>query len=164
MDEFYNENHFDFQVISSGEFLDSPPGYEGDTFLVKTETIRLNPIAMNEWGKAQVLNSRYTYETVEQWEAYKAMKKERMNIFEKKIAEALRIDTNMESLCITQALSEVFTVVHIRENKRAPFQMPGRQSREAGPFGKLASLLHPGGLSIGYSLLTGENGVKMCVK
>ena len=41
-------NGFAFQVICSGEFLDDAPEYEGDTFLVKTETIRLNPIALNE--------------------------------------------------------------------------------------------------------------------
>ena len=49
------------------------------------------------------------------WEAHKAKMKERSEAFKAQIIYDLGIDIIDSSVCITQALSEVFTVVHIRD-------------------------------------------------
>lgn len=112
------DNKFAMQVISKGSFIDDGVG-DGRLYLVEAATIRLNHIALNEWILSEVFNCRDCYENGEtgdaQWEAHKAEYAERRRVWTERITKALEIDSDAGSVSITQAQSEVFTVVHIRE-------------------------------------------------
>lgn len=82
---------------------------------METSTIRLNHIALNEWGDAQVHNCRECYDTDQEWQDYLAMKKARLNIFKKKIAAAVGYDPDAIGVSVIQVVSEVFSVAHIHE-------------------------------------------------
>lgn len=109
------ENEFSLQVVSKGSFVDYPGG--GYSYLVDTTVIRLNHIAVNDWILSENLNCRECYETDDEWEAHKAQKAAQRKAFNAKITDALGINTNNGSVCITQSQSDVFTVVYIREIK-----------------------------------------------
>lgn len=109
---------FSLQVISKGSFVDDGVG-GGSSYLVEVATVRLNHIALNEWISSECFNSRDCYEDGEngdaQWEAHKAEYAERRRAWKDRIIQALEIDSSKGGICITQAQSEVFTVVHIQE-------------------------------------------------
>jgi hypothetical protein len=114
----FEGNKFALQVISKGAFVDDGTG-NGSSYLVEVTTIRLNHIALNAWILSDCMNCRECYEDGAegdaQWEAHKAEYKARREAWNAKIVEALGIDPEAGSVCITQSLSEVFTIVHIRE-------------------------------------------------
>ena len=112
MDDFFKDS-FMFQLISSGEYVNDDPGHGGDPYTVRVFVLRLNPFTLNEWWKSQVINHRNTYSTEEEWEAYQDEKRKLQVAFKEKIANFLKIDLSLGSLCITQAVSEAFTAVHI---------------------------------------------------
>lgn len=111
---------FALQVISRGTFVDSST-YKDSSYLVGTVTIRLNHVALNDYHSSNTMNCRECYEDGEagdiEWRNHKAEYAERRKIWEKKITDALGLNPSKGSVCITQALSEVFTVVHITEIK-----------------------------------------------
>lgn len=102
---------FNISVVSKGTFEDQ--GYE-----ITATTIRLNPVAMNEWIFSSLLNDRWCYESQEEWEAYKAEKKAKREAWEKQIYNMLGIEiTGDWGFSITQNVSEIFTVVYMRPLK-----------------------------------------------
>lgn len=105
------EKEFNVSIVSNGSFEDQ--GYE-----VTATTIRLNPVAMNEWIFSSLLNDRMCYEKPEDWEAYKAEKEAKRQAWENKILEKLGIEKAEGCGCsITQNVSEVFTVVYMEALK-----------------------------------------------
>lgn len=107
---------FEIKVISKGAFIDEGV-YPNTKYLVDVTTIRLNHVALNAWHSSVVMNCRECYDTDKEWEQYKAKCKSRRCECEKLITKSLGIDTNQGSVSVTQSLSEIFTVVHIREVK-----------------------------------------------
>lgn len=83
--------------------------------MVETFTVRLNHVALNTWLLSQMDNVRECYETDEEWEAHKAECQRERAAVKNKIVEALDINPWAGSVCITQALTDVFTVVYIRK-------------------------------------------------
>lgn len=116
MDDFFKTDSSIIQLISSGEYIDDDPNYEGDTYTVRVYALRLNPTALSEWGRTQILNHRNTYSTEGEWKAYKAKKEKLQTAFQKKVAELLNVNLSLGSLFVTQAVSEAFTAVHIFKN------------------------------------------------
>ena len=117
MNDIFKKNEFSIQIISSGAFLDNDPGYRGKVYLVETFVIRLNHIALNEWLLVQARNYRDHYETEQEWQDYLAQKEIQLQAFNDKVAAAVGCDPSAGSITITQALSEIFTVVNIQEAK-----------------------------------------------
>lgn len=113
----FEGNEFALQVIAKGSFIDNGVGV--GTFQVEATTIRLNHIALNAWLLSEMSNTRDCYEDGPegdaQWEAHKKEWAERRRVWEAKMVEALGIDPKTGSVSITQAQTEVFTVVFIRE-------------------------------------------------
>lgn len=115
---------FAVEVIARGAYIDQPYGGEDECFIINTITIRLNHVALNEWILSQMLNVRECYEAGEkgdrEWEEHKAEYKRRGEEWKAKVLAALDIkaEPEQESITITQALSEVFTIVRIREIKK----------------------------------------------
>lgn len=111
-----NNDKFEVKLIAKGSFVDSEPG---NLFLVETYTIRLNHIALNDWLLSECHNCRECYIDGEvgdaQWKAYQAERAELRKMWTDQIIAAIAINVGEGSICITQALSEVFTVVHITE-------------------------------------------------
>lgn len=66
--EDFEKDEFAVQVLSRGSFIDDKA--VDDSFLVKTITFRLNPVALNEWLSSETLNHRGCYETEEEWRLY----------------------------------------------------------------------------------------------
>ena len=114
--EKFESNEFAIQVIAKGAFVDSGSG-GGKVYLIETTTVRMNHIALNAWLLSHSLNCRECYNTDAEWEAHKAEYEERRKAVIAKIKDALgiEIDADKESVCITQSLSEVFSIVHIKD-------------------------------------------------
>lgn len=114
----FEGNEFALQVIAKGSFIDNGVGY-GKSFQVEAATIRLNHIALNAWLLSEMSNTRACYEDGPegdaQWEAHKKEWAERRRVWEAQVVGTLGIDPNTGSVSITQAQTEVFSVVHIRE-------------------------------------------------
>jgi hypothetical protein len=112
----FEGNEFAIQVIAKGSYVDNGSG-GGKSFLIETTTIRMNHVALNAWILSTMFNFRECYETDKEWEAYKAEKESQSKAVNSQIIDALgiKIDADKESVCITQSLSEVFTVVHISD-------------------------------------------------
>ena len=102
MERRYGDD-FDFEVIADGSYAD-----EG--FKIRTIIIRLSCTALNDWITTCAVNSRWTYKTDEEWEEYQNIKETERKTWEKKILDKMQIKS-VEGYCITQAVSEVFTVV-----------------------------------------------------
>lgn len=117
MNNIFEKDQFCVQIISAGSFLDTDPSFNGKIFLVETTTVRLNHIAMNEWIDVQIHNCRDCYDTDQEWQEYLSLKKNRENNFRAKIAAAIGLEAAVENISVTQAVSEVFTVVYIHEAK-----------------------------------------------
>lgn len=112
----FEGNEFAIQVIAKGSYVDNGSG-GGKSFLIETTIVRMNHIVLNAWILSTTFNCRECYNTDEEWEAHKAEYAERRKAVIEKIIDALgiKIDTDKESICITQSQSEVFTVVHISD-------------------------------------------------
>lgn len=105
---------FKVQLLAKGSFIDSATG-DGNTYLVEAFTIRLNYVALNAWMLSETMNCRECYETDGEWEAHKAEYKARRDTWNKRVVSALGIDPEAKGVNIAQIVSEVFTVVHIKE-------------------------------------------------
>lgn len=114
MNANFDTNTFAAQLISSGSFVDADPSFNGKVFLVETATVRLNPTALNEWVDAQVHNCRECYDTEEEWQEYKKLKKERQEALDRKVAAVAGFDAE-DGISVTQVISEVFAVAYIHE-------------------------------------------------
>lgn len=112
--EKFEGSEFAIQVIAKGAFVDSGSG-GGKVYLIEATTVRMNHVALNAWILSQTYNCRECYETNEEWEAHKTEYEERRKAVITKIVDALGIDPEKGSVCITQSLSEVFAVVHIQD-------------------------------------------------
>ena len=110
------QNKFAIQLIAKGSFVDSGVG-NGCSYLVEAFTIRLNHIALNAWILSEMMNSRDCYSTDKEWEAHKVEYKTKRKAVHDQILKILDINPDTEGISITQAQSEVFTVVHISELK-----------------------------------------------
>ena len=108
----FEGNDFAIQIMAKGHFIDHSVG-DKNSYIVEATTIRLNRIAFDEWLNTRVYNGRDTYNNEEQWLEYKTKKEELDNIWTNKIIEDLGLDPKKGSVSITQAVSEVFTVVYI---------------------------------------------------
>lgn len=112
-----DKDTFDLQVLARGSYIDNATG-DGDAYLVEAITVRLNHVALNAWGLSAVMNCRECYKSGEagdaQWQEYLARQKARREAWEMEVMAALGIDPDAGSVKTTQALSEVFVVVHIR--------------------------------------------------
>ncbi len=108
------KNGFEVQLLAKGSFIDNATGND-KAYLVEAFTIRLNYVALKGWILSETMNCRECYTTAEEWEAHKAERESRREVWKTKVVESLGIDPSTGSVCITQAQSEVFTVVHIRE-------------------------------------------------
>lgn len=115
MNEIFRTNEFAIQIISRGSFLDNDPGFRGKVYQVETVTIRLNQIALDEYFNGQVYNCRDDYETKQEYQDYLTEREARRTAFKGKIAAAVGYDPAAGSVAISQAVSEIFTVVHIHE-------------------------------------------------
>lgn len=118
-DARFEGNDFAIQIIATGEYIDNGVG-NGKSYTVQATTIRLNHVALGKWVTSAMMNVRDCYEDGPegdaQWEAHKAEYAARRVAWEKQIKAALGIDENTGSFHISQAVSEVFTVVCIWEN------------------------------------------------
>ena len=106
----FKSDNFAIEIMAKGSFIDA---VASSTFMVEAYTIRLNHIALNEWILSEMMNTRDCYDTEEEWEEHKAEYKTRRADWIKKIRDALGIDPEATGVSITQAQSEIFTVVHI---------------------------------------------------
>lgn len=109
-----NDNKFMVQVIAKGAFIDDGVG-DGKSYMVEACILRFNHVALNTWLLSEIFNCRECYRTAEEWEKYRTKQKAKREAVKKQILEALGLDPNTGSVHIAQSLSEVFTVVHIRE-------------------------------------------------
>ena len=102
MERRYGDD-FGFEIITEGSFVD-----EG--LNISTIVIRLSCTAMNDWIITSIVNDRESYKTDTEWEEYQDIKEAERKAWERKILDKLQVKT-IEGYCITQAVSEVFTVV-----------------------------------------------------
>lgn len=113
----FEGNEFALQVITKGSFVDNSIG--AGSFLVEVTTVRLNPVALKAWILSDMMDERDCFEDGPkgdaQWEAHKAKYAKRRRAWEAQMVESLGIDPSAGSVSITQAQSEIFTVVYIRE-------------------------------------------------
>jgi len=116
-----NHPGFDFNILARGSLIDDlrAPGYPKSLFKIETTTIRLNHIALNEYlGDCITSNCRECYvdgeEGDKQWEQRQADVKANYNAWKNKILFMLGIALvdDKASAVITQAQSEIFTVVY----------------------------------------------------
>ncbi len=107
---------FEVQTISTGSFRDV---VAGKSYIVEATTLRLNHVALNAWILSECHNTRDCYEDGEagdaEWQAHRAERERRRETWRAQVLEVLGIDPAEEGITITQALSEVFTAVHISE-------------------------------------------------
>lgn len=122
-------DEFALQVVAKGSFIDQVEDFmEAQKFIVDAVTVRLNPAALNGWILSNMANTRECYKDGPdgdaEWKAHKAEYAARRKNWEAQVINALGIDINRDtdSVSITQAQSEIFTVVHIRkiEDTTAP--------------------------------------------
>jgi hypothetical protein len=113
----FEGNDFAIQLMSKGSFVDNGTGND-NSFLIEAFTIRLNHVALNAWILSETFSCRECYDTDKEWEDHKSEYKAKREFWNKQIIKALEIDLEAGSVSITQSLSEVFTVVHIRKTVR----------------------------------------------
>lgn len=110
--EPFKDNEFALQVITKEQALD----YVGDKkFFIQIITVRLSPIALNAWILSSMLNSMDCYETVKEWEEYKARVAAKRKKFREQILKILGIKAEEKRVSINQSLSEFFTVIYIKD-------------------------------------------------
>ncbi len=103
------QEEYGLQVIAEGSFTDE--GYS-----IRTVTIRLNGAAMDGYIMSGKWNIGDVYETSAEYKEYIRKKELARKEWEKKILGMLGIEE--EAGCsITRALSEIFTVVQVRQDK-----------------------------------------------
>lgn len=110
----FNGKEFTFQVIAKGSYIDPSSG-DGKAWIVEATTLRLNPVALNEYITAYAYNSPDCYNSEAEWRAYEEEIKERVRDFATKVADGLGVDTAAGRLAICQVQSEVFATVYVYE-------------------------------------------------
>ena len=113
--EIFTKDEFAIQTVASGTFYDDDGGFNGKTYAVATYVVRLNHIAQNEWIFSSPLPGPWDewYGTEAEYLAEVEARKKRRSAFEHKVREALGIVVG--SCSITQNVSEIFTVVNMRQ-------------------------------------------------
>jgi superfamily II DNA helicase RecQ len=103
---------FDFDVLARGSFIDNAAG--GDAFRIEAITLRLNRAAFDEYLDSECSNCRECYDTDQEWKQHKAEKEQKRMAWEKTVAGRLgfSVEKGKTGVAITQAHSEVFTVVY----------------------------------------------------
>lgn len=101
--------HKEIEIISQSQFIDN-------NYLVTTLIIRLFDETMNEAILSDPINDRLCYNTIDAYKKYIETVKKRRKDFENKIRKELNLQS-YPSFTITQSLSEIFTVVAIRNYK-----------------------------------------------
>ncbi|MDR0719465.1 MAG: hypothetical protein LBF78_07500 [Treponema sp.] len=106
------ENIFDFDVMARGSFIDDVTG----PFKIEAITLRLNHVALDEYNDSLGHNAPECYNTHEEWMQYRARKDGELAAWEKKVIDMLGLyrEQGKTGVVITQANSEVFTVVFIK--------------------------------------------------
>lgn len=101
--------HKEIEIISQSQFIDN-------NYLVTTLIIRLFDETMNEAILSEPINDRFCYKTIDEYKKYIETVRKRRKDFENKIRKELNLQSH-PSVTITQSLSEIFTVVAIRDYK-----------------------------------------------
>lgn len=114
MTNIFNMKEFAIEEIATGDFIDVPGGMSDNIYHVETKTIRLNHIALDEWFDGQIVNQPEEFEKIGEWYNYRDEKMELRANFENKLRHALGYD-DWDSFAVTRVLSEIFTVVAIKE-------------------------------------------------
>jgi hypothetical protein len=102
------ENVSDFDILARGSFIDNGTG--GVPCMVEAITIRLNHIALGEY-LWQNPSPPECYKTDTEWERHKAVKEQARAEWKKTIASRLSLPEGKGGVSVTEAESEVFTVV-----------------------------------------------------
>lgn len=110
MNDIFNKKEFAVEIIATGSFIDVPGGLSDSIYHVETKTIRLNHIALGEWGVCEIVEEPEDFEEIGEWKRYYDEKKELRENFENKIRHALGYD-GLGRFTVTQVLNEIFTVV-----------------------------------------------------
>lgn len=112
-----DSSKFEIEVIASGDFIDNDPSFRGKAYRVATRTIRLNPVALDEYSDSIERTPDDWFDSREEYEAYAAEKRTRRAAFEKKVAAALGFDHEVPGVTVQRVISEIFAVVCIAEEK-----------------------------------------------
>ena len=110
MNDIFNMKEFAIEEIATGSFIDIPGGLSDSIYHVETKTIRLNHIALGEWGMCEIVEEPEDFDEIGEWRRYYDEKKELRENFENKIRHALGYD-DWDRFTVTQVLNEIFTVV-----------------------------------------------------
>ena len=127
---------FAFQIIAKGSVVDTQPElgeFQADgesypplnvSYLVETFTIRLNPVALNEWFDSEPRNYDPDWDGVTQEEGERLNKEraERREAFERRIQEDIGFDGAQRGFTVKQIVSEFFAVVTMRKICETPQQ------------------------------------------
>ena len=111
-DQFTCSPEFGVQIIAKGAYEDAPYG-NGDIYTVEVTTLRLNPVALNEWQSANAYGSSDSFETDAEWRLHDDEKRAQQEAFNQKIVCLLSLNEKVSKATITQAQAEVFAVVQI---------------------------------------------------
>lgn len=112
-----DSNRFAVEVIASGDFIDNDPGFRGKAYRVATRTIRLNPVALDEYIASIERTPAEWFDSREEYETYAAEKRTRRAAFVKKVAVALGFDHEVPGVTVQRVISEIFAVACIAEEK-----------------------------------------------
>ena len=110
MNDIFSKKEFAIEEIATGSFIDVPGGLSDNIYHVETKTIRLNHIALGEWGVCEIVEEPEDFETYVGWNTYIDEKTKLRANFENKVRHALGYD-DWDRFTVTQVLNEIFTVV-----------------------------------------------------
>ena len=114
MNDIFNMKEFAIEEIATGSFIDIPGGLSDSIYHVETKTIRLNHIALGEWGMCEIFEEPDDFEEIGEWHTYLDEKMELRANFENKLRHALGYD-DWDRFTVMQVLNEIFTVVAIKD-------------------------------------------------
>ena len=114
MNDIFSKKEFAIEEIATGSFIDVPGGLSDSIYHVETKTIRLNHIALGEWGVCEIVEEPEDFETYVGWNTYIDEKTKLRANFENKVRHALGYD-DWDRFTVTQVLNEIFTVVAIKD-------------------------------------------------
>lgn len=104
------DNNFDLEVICQGAYVD-------DEWLVETQILRLNHIALNEWTLSEICNSRGCYpdgkDGDNEWAQHQAEYTEKRRNATQRIISRLNFTGHEGNVIITHNMAEIFTAVRI---------------------------------------------------
>ncbi len=116
-----DDEKFAVNVIARGSYIDQPYGDNDDRYRVEVVVVRLNHVALNEWLMTHDHNSRECYANGLigdcEWAVHLDEKTQSAEAWKLKLlaATGIKLKPEGEGISITQAQSEVFTVVRIRK-------------------------------------------------